>query len=681
MRASWIAVHAALAIVALRVWNMLLLKEHLDRPVVVAAWLGGGFALFLAARGIARLTPEPQRGRLQRGYAAIEGPELSLVALLFVLLFLFHWGFARAASDGREYFIQVRSLIIDGDLDLSNENAAFGVRGTAGNFAFGAPLLWAPFFILAHLWLGLLNLLGGDYPRNGFFNPYQRAVGLGSLVYGYAALVMIYRLLSQYFSRRLSAASTIAITGGSFIVWYLVADNSMSHGASMFAVTLFIYMWHQTRGDRSVKRWALLGAAAGLMSMVRWQNLLFVVFPAVEEVGYLIARARGAGASIAGPEQRTSRPDSGAEPIIGAGGGDASWMRVAAARYVAFAATFLIVFSPQLVFWKAVRGSWFSPPTGAHGAEFAAPAIGDVLFSADRGLFSWTPLLLVAVLGLIPFTRRHRQFGSLMIAALALQVYINATVEWSGHGFGARRFAGCALIFAVGLAALLHWMRQRPALAPAVLVGVLVVTNVFFMAGMRSGDIPPTGTVRFENMVGATTARVGNPFALPMSALTALRFGADLGFYERIGAQTFNNLRIDVGGDNDHRFLLRGWSGAEAGADFTFRWSDGPESTLVVPLKEAADYRLELRCAPFLPAGSERQVVAVWINDELVERVAITPGMQTYRVAVPAAVLRPRFNEIRLQYAWTASPRSVGASNDDRELALQCTGISLIREG
>ena len=104
-------------------------------------------------------------------------------------------------------------------------------------------------------------------------------------------------------------------------------------------------------------------------------------------------------------------------------------------------------------------------------------------------------------------------------------------------------------------------------------------------------------------------------------------------------------------------------------------------ATLVVPLKEAADYRLELRCAPFLPAGSERQFVAVWINDEPAERVAITPGMRTYRVAVAAAMLRPGFNEIRLQYAWTASPRSVGESNDARELAIQCDSITLIRDG
>jgi hypothetical protein len=42
----------------------------------------------------------------------------------------------------------------------------------------GAPLLWAPFFAPCHLWLGLLNLLGADFVRDGFSNPYQRAVGI-----------------------------------------------------------------------------------------------------------------------------------------------------------------------------------------------------------------------------------------------------------------------------------------------------------------------------------------------------------------------------------------------------------------------------------------------------------------------------------------------------------------------
>ena len=39
------AIQAALLIITLRVWDLLLLKEHLDRPGVVAAWLIAAFVL------------------------------------------------------------------------------------------------------------------------------------------------------------------------------------------------------------------------------------------------------------------------------------------------------------------------------------------------------------------------------------------------------------------------------------------------------------------------------------------------------------------------------------------------------------------------------------------------------------------------------------------------------------
>ena len=172
----------------------------------------------------------------------LDGVGLTFLAFL-CLVFLFHWGFERAASDGREYFVQVRSLVIDRISTSRMRMRCLAFADTASRYAFGAAILWTPFFALCHAWLGLLNHFGGRFPLDGFDNPYQRAIGLGTLVYGFIGLVLIYGMLTDYFSRTLSATTTLTLCCGSFLIWYLTVENSMVHGASMFSTTLFRYRY------------------------------------------------------------------------------------------------------------------------------------------------------------------------------------------------------------------------------------------------------------------------------------------------------------------------------------------------------------------------------------------------------------------------------------------------------
>ena len=99
-----------------------------------------------------------------RAFARLDRVGFTFILFLLVLLFVFHVSFERAASDGRSYFVQLRSLVMDGDLDLANDEATFGGQG-ADKYAFGAPVLWSPFYVLGHLWLRGLNLMGGNSRR------------------------------------------------------------------------------------------------------------------------------------------------------------------------------------------------------------------------------------------------------------------------------------------------------------------------------------------------------------------------------------------------------------------------------------------------------------------------------------------------------------------------------------
>jgi hypothetical protein len=143
---------------------------------------------------------------------------------------------------------------------------------------------------------------------------------------------------------------------------------------------------------------------------------------------------------------------------------------------------FLIGYAPQLLAYNALNGYpgpasdvsrkmyWYSP----HGLQ--------VLASPEHGLFFWTPLALLALLGLF-FVRERIVAGALAIM-VASQVYVAGSVDsWSVAGaFGHRRFVCITIILVIGLAALVRALKGRARTAALVLTAVMVWWNVALMA-------------------------------------------------------------------------------------------------------------------------------------------------------------------------------------------------------
>ena len=652
----WRGTAGLLAAALVAIWHISLLWLYRDRPGVLAGGLLGVFLLVVAARAIARAAPPGGRSHLMHHTARLNGTALVFVAFLLVLLLVFHLGFERAASDGRSYFIQVRSLVMDRDLDFANDEAAFGGHGAA-QYAFGAPLLWSPIYVLGHLWLKGLSLIGADVRTDGYYFPYQRAVGLATLLYGFAGLVLIYRVLRAYFARGLAALATMGLCLTSFLVWYLTVENSMSHGVSMFAATLFLFLWHRFRPAPSLRQWAWLGAAAGLMAMARWQNAVFVIFPLID----LLWPARRA---------------------MGAGETGAVQLRATARNLATFAAAAVVAFAPQLLAWQAIYGNWLHVPAREHNFEPALvpPFLADVLFSSNRGLLTWTPVIWIALPGLAYFGWRHWRVGLVLAGALAAQIWVNAGVEvwWGGAGFGARRFDSCMLIFAVGLAASLTAFQRRPLLLPAAALGALLALNVVFMLGYRGATLPQGEGIPFRTLLEDVYDRLGNPFSLPAAAYVAWRYDVGLPVYDLQRGRTYSDLTIDVGSAEDERFLGRGWGDREQSPAFSFRWANAITSTVLVPLKApATDYVLEIEWGPFSGPGVGPQVVQIELNGGSVGSATLAGGVQQDRIDLPVALLRTNLNQLRFRYQFAVSPKSLGLSDDARTLAVQVNRLRL----
>ena len=627
-----------LAACVLKLWHILLLRQLLDSPLQLGAWLFAILVLVVIGFRPARTT-------------------VAACGLLLTLVFLFHWGYERAASDGWEYFVQVRSLVIDRDLDFRNDYATLPVRGTAEIYPFGAALLWTPFMVLAHGWLWLLNLFGGDHTLDGFGNPYQRAVGLGTLLYGFLGLVLVWRVLRDYFDPIIAALSTTFICFGSFLLWYLTVESSMVHGMSFFATTLFLFVWHRGRlqptepvdtpGWFRPRWWVMLGLTAGLMTMVRWQNITFIAAPLAISLFQCWRR----------------RQPSVHAALLFAGGA-------------------VVAFLPQLVFWKLVRGSWFAVPASEHAFDLTSLHTADVLFSPNHGLLTSTPLLYLAVLGVPFFFGRDRALATVLAAGFVGQLIVNSGVDtwWGGSGFGARRFDNSLLLFAAGLGSVLVFCRKRPLVAPLALAGVLVAGNLSLMQDMRTVRVPSGEGITFLGMFERLYSRTGSPFSFPYNVYFAWAYDAPPVLYDRLRGRTYNNVAIDFGEDADDLFLGNGWHVAERNGAVTARWATGKGSSIVVPLKAASDYRLEIVCEPFAPPGAPTQTMDVIVNGHRVTQLVVTPGMRPYTVEIPAAVLRRDLNSFRFLYSYSMSPKETGTATDSRSLAVMFDTFRLTRK-
>ena len=367
----------------------------------------------------------------------------------------------------------------------------------------GTAVLWAPFYVVADGIVIAGRALGSSVPRNGYSRPYVLAVCLASLFWGLAGLALTYRLCRAHVSREAARWAVLALWFASPLVFYLYITPAMSHASSLFAVALFLWLWHRTRFERSVGQWVILGASAGLMVLVRELNWLALVVIGVDELHRLVTAGR--------PE----------------GGGVLTTLARRSSGYLAFGLAVAVVVAPQFYVYRTLNGTF--GPTPFVVEKFSALPVYtiDVLFSGFHGLFSWHPVTLVGVTGLVVLWLRSPVVALALGGFFVAQVLVVGSYDtwWGGASFGARRFVNCIPVFALGLASLFEWLRLRSGVtryARVTVVGLLVLWNFGLAIQYSIGLIPRDAPVQMSRIVRNQFVEVP-----PRVAQIALRFAFD----------------------------------------------------------------------------------------------------------------------------------------------------------
>jgi len=619
--------------------------------------------------GIARLQP----GHWLDGLGT---PGWILASCFLLVFFLFHDYGGRLAGDGVINFVYVRSMVIDGDLDLTNEFEQFvperfqyiAARGRSvgkppdPSHEPGTALLWLPAFLLTHWAMKVLAWSGGEIPADGYSHPYINAVSLASVLWALVAVLITYRACRRYFDPRLAAISISVLWLSSSLYWYTVHAPTMPHATTAAAVSAFLYLWIEARQSRRTATWIAVGLAGGLLLSLQRYNVFYLLAPLVTLAGIALGRLFSQGVRLS---RRT---------LIAAG---------------AVVLAFLLAALPVMLynFFYSTDSTFFRMGDlgGFTLRYWTSPRIGEFLFSSNHGLFSWSPAIYLAVIGLFLFLRKDFTLAATLLVTLAGGIYLlSATWDWyAGFAFGSRRLTEAFFIFALGFCAVTELVLRRPRLLLAGALGGLVVGNLLLARQVYRGDVPEMGTFRFSDAaatgVRALYRMVGHPPAAPASWLFAWQYGVSPEQFDlSYGHRPYNNLVIDVGSAEDRYFVGRGWSvrEEEPGGE-TFRWSLGSDSTWLVPLVEPFDYALRLTAEASRHHQGRTQPVTVEVNGRRVASLTLAEGWQSREVTIPSSYWREGLNEIRFVYGWTVEAGAVYGTTDSREIACRLARLEL----
>ena len=123
----------------------------------------------------------------------------------------------------------------------------------------------------------------------------------------------------------------------------------------------------------------------------------------------------------------------------------------------------LIVWVPQIAFWKYATGHYFFFSYGEERFYFDSPHIFDGLFSYRKGWLLYTPIMVFALLGIVSLVKVQKKWLAPVLVFTSLNIYVIYSwwCWWYGGSFGSRPMVDSYALMAIPLAAFYSWMDSK----------------------------------------------------------------------------------------------------------------------------------------------------------------------------------------------------------------------------
>lgn len=386
--------------------------------------------------------------------------ELLIIALFFVIVVTFIGPVEKnIKADGRGYYEYLPSFFIYHDLIRKDipvkSDSVFNKRVISipsyidygefkvDKFACGTAVLELPFFLTA---LAVTDL-EGNY-TDGYQKPFQTAIFIAALFYLFLALVFLKKILELYgIDHYIIIFIQLLLVLATGVTNYAYFDAGFSHVYSLFAITAFIYFIKLYFIHLKFIDFYVACLFAGLILILRQVNVIIILI-----LPFL----------------------AGSWPVL-----KESALRLIK-NPVKLIAGFLIiaaVFSIQSMLWFLQTGEFLIYSYQGEGFNFLKPHFFDILFSFQKGLFVYTPVMLLALFSLIWLVYRRKYYMALTWLAffLILTYILSSWHSWYfGASYGLRAYIDFYTIFFIPVAIFFN-ETTKPVKATVITISLLTI--------------------------------------------------------------------------------------------------------------------------------------------------------------------------------------------------------------
>ena len=260
------------------------------------------------------------------------------------------------------------------------------------------------------------------FEPDGYSKPYPVLISLAALFYLFLGLVFISRLLRLYGIDNWNNAIVLtAMVFWTNLFYYTVGEPGMSHIYSFAFIAMFLYYGRCYFLQPAAKYIFLLAGLAAIICLIRPVNGLVVL-----SLPFLSANRKAWKDGF-------------------------SWLFARKTLCVSVVVFAVLILSIQPVIYKISTGDYWVYSYGAETFDFLHPHIIDILFSYKKGLFLYSPLLLLALSGGYVLWKKSRfEFFTLFSFLFILTYFLSSWWNWwYGGSFSSRVYLEYIPFFAI----------------------------------------------------------------------------------------------------------------------------------------------------------------------------------------------------------------------------------------